>query len=205
MENIESEEIRSTQVENVEIIPKTKHLCWLYENDEDRLSVVAPFLVAALSRRKQCLLVVSKAVREKIFLDLVQGDVNVARYQEIEQMIHTEPEELFFNGGVFDIDVVMHRLSAAFDEAQAKGWEGLAVVTDPSEILNRVSDEDWLALEFRSDYECSTRPCMMLCLYDQRRVSATLLAAMIKVHPVIGLGNALARNPFYASPTMRTS
>src|SRR4030067_3466476 len=99
MENIEPDEIKSTQVENVEIIPKTKHLCWLYENDEDRLSVVAPFLVAALSRRKQCLLVVTKAVREGTFLDLIQGDVNVARYQEIEQMIHIEPEEVLFNGG----------------------------------------------------------------------------------------------------------
>lgn len=205
MENIESEEIRAPEVDNVEIIPKTKHLCWFYESDEDRLSVVEPFLVAALSRRKQCLLVVPDAVKEAIFLDLTQGDVNVRRYQEIEQMIHVEPEEFFLNGGILDIDIIMHRLSEAFGRAQAKGWEGLAIVTDPSEMLDRVKDEDWLALEFRADYECYTRPCMILCLYDQRRVSGRLLTAMIKVHPVIGLGSTLARNPFYASPTLHTS
>ncbi len=205
MEEIGPEAIGTAPVENVDIIKKTKHLCWLYESEADRLAVVAPFVVAALARRRQCLLVVPESVREEIYLELSQGDVNVSRYAETGQIIHVEPEEMLFGGGAFDIDVVMHRLAEAFDATEAQGWEGLAVVTDASEMLERVGDDDWLALEFQADYVCSTRPCMMLCLYDQRRISAKLLASMIKAHPVIGLGSALAKNPFYAEPAMKTS
>jgi len=205
MEDFELEQLKEQEITNLEIIPKTKHLCWLYENDEDRLGVVEPFLVAALSRRKQCMLVVPEPVKEAIYADLTAGDVNVKRYQDIEQLVHIEPEEVFFQGGSLDTDVVVHAVLTALAQAQAKGWEGLAIVTDASLVLGRARDEEWLALEFRMDYECYTKPCTMLCLYDQRLASGRLLTAMIKVHPVIGLGNVLARNPFYSSPTLHTS
>lgn len=205
MENFELEELKEKEITNLEIIPKTKHLCWLYESDEDRLGVVEPFLVAALSRRKRCLLVVPAAVRDEIYTDLTQGDVNVKRYQDTEQMLHVEPQEMFFQGGPLDTDVVVRNMLAALAKAQADGWAGLAIVIDTSLVLGQAKDEDWLALEFRMDYECYAKPCTMLCLYDQRLASGKLLTSMIKVHPVIGLGNTLARNPFYSTPTLHTS
>lgn len=193
------------EVENIEIVPKTKHLCWIYENDDDRLNVAGPYLLSALVKRKQCLLVLPDDVVKKLLEEAVAADVNVARYQETGQLVTLTPEEMFLEKGVLNADLVIDRLQKATDNAQAKGWVGISIVTDPSSVLERSGEKEWLALEFRADYECSSRACTMLCLYDQRRISGAFLTSIIKVHPVIGLGNTLARNPFYVDQPVSAS
>ena len=202
---IEFGQAQSERIESLEIIPEAKHLCWFYATDEERVSVVGQFLTEALIRRKQCLLIVSDDVKDQIFAVLKESEHNVGRYLESEQIISVEPEEFFFGQVGFDIDVIIHRFGKALKDAGNKGWAGLALVCDPSQVLGRASDEDWLSLEFRADFECSTKSCTMLCLYDQRRISGELLASLIKVHPIIGLGKSIARNPFYITKTGLTS
>lgn len=193
------------EVENVEVITQTKHLCWIYASDDDRLKIVEPYLVSALSRQRQCLLVLPEDATKSILNELVAADMNVDRYQETGQLVTVRPEALLLDAGRLDNDVAINRLLTAISDALEKGWQGAALVTDPSELLDRAGEDDWLALEFRADYECSTRPCTMLCLYDQRLISGSFLTNLIKVHPVIGLGDSLARNPFYVEQQGMTS
>ncbi len=202
---IESEQAQSERIESLEIIPDAKHLCWFYATDEERVSVVGQFLTEALIRRKQCLLIVSGDIKDQILAVLKESEHNVTRYLETEQIISVEPDEFYFGQAGFDIDVIIHRFGKALKAAGNQGWEGLTVVSDPSQVLSRASDGDWLSLEFRADFECSTKSCTMLCLYDQRLISGALLAGLIKAHPIIGLGKSIARNPFYITKTGLTS
>lgn len=82
---------------------------------------------------------------------------------------------------------------------QRKPDGGLAVVSDASGLIERAREDDWAAWEFHADFECYTKRCTMLCLYDMRKISALLLATLIKSHPVVGLGNSIARNPFHVA------
>lgn len=196
---------RQPEIESLELIPKTKHLCWIYETDESRFLVVEPYLISCLAKRKRCVLSVPKAAAKLILDGLVKEDINVKRYQESGQLVIIDPKEMFFATDRLDVDVVMHGLNQNISDALAQGWQGLAVVSDASELLDKASEQDWLALEFRADFECYTKPCTLLCLYDARLASGTLLAAMIKAHPVIGLGQTLAHNPFYMAKTMHSA
>ncbi len=57
----------SDWVESLGLIPKAKHLCWLYRADEERITIVNQFLGEALARKKQCLLVVTEDIKKQIF------------------------------------------------------------------------------------------------------------------------------------------
>lgn len=183
-----------------ELHADSHHLCWIYENDGDRARVVKPYLISHLARRNQCLLVVPKVVVDEIIESLRNDNFDVDHYLESGQLITMEPEALFFSGGPFDVDVIMHRMEEARRVAIAAGWHRLAAVVDASELLDRAEDHDWLAVEFRTDFECMAQPCSVLCLFDARKASGTFIASVIKVHPVIGLGRGFAHNPFYGQP-----
>jgi len=205
MEIYEVDQTGPDQVESFEIAYKSKHLCWIYASEDDRLGIVEPFIIASLTRRKQCMLVVPEKVSDLILDKLKKRDLNIERYLNTGQIMTMDPEEYFFTAGELDIDAVAKKLKEALALARQKAWQGLAIVVDASELLGRAKDEDWLGLEFRADHECRTEPCVVLCLYDQHLISGAFLASMIKTHPVIGLGGSLARNPFYVTPTAQTS
>ena len=159
-------------VESLEIVPKARHLCWLYEADEERLTIVNEFLGEALARKKQCLLVLTEDIKKQILERLKEQNLNVGQYLLTEQIIALEPDDLFFSENGWDIDLLVSRLGDVFKTAKKKGWEGLAVVSDASDSIERASDEDWAAWEFHADFECYTRRCTMLCLYDLRKISS---------------------------------
>ena len=98
-------------VESPETIQKSRHLCWLYETDKERLATINLFLGEALARRKQCLLVVTEAVREQILVTVQELNLNFGQYLRTEQIISIEPENFFFSEGRWDIDQLVSRYS----------------------------------------------------------------------------------------------
>ncbi len=191
-------------LEQNELPLDSNHLSWIYENEADQIAVVKPYMLAHLAQRHQCLLVVPKKVASAVRDACRQDDIQIDRYEDSGQLIVVDPEDLFFADGPFDIDVILHRMQSAWTQAIAAGWERLAVAGDPSGLLDRAKERDWLDLEFRIDYECLTQPCSVLCIYDARQASGTFITQIIKAHPVVGLGRGLARNPFYGGQTKET-
>ncbi len=189
--------LEEDQLSEAELIGNSNHLCWVYDNDDDQLAIMKPFVLSHLMERHKCLLVVPKEVAAGLYDALRKDDFNVERYIDSGQLSAVDPADLFFAGGPFDVDVILHRMQVAWTEAISEGWRRLAVVSDPSTVLEGADDRDWLALEFRTDFECLTQPCSMLCLYDAREASGAFITQIIKVHPVVGLGRGVARNPFY--------
>lgn len=197
--------ITDDAVESENLIPNSNHLCWVFDNDEDKVSVIKPFVLAHLFQRHRCLLVLPKETVDEVFAAIGEEDFNIESAMKSGQLQVMEPVDLFFAGGPFDIDVILHRMQSAWGAAISDGWERLAVVSDPSKLLGRADERDWLALEFRTDFECMTQPCSMLCVYDAREASGSFITQVIKAHPVVGLGRGLARNPFYGPQAQETS
>ena len=197
--------ITKDTLEEEDLIPNASHLCWVYDNDDDKVAVMKPFVLSHLVQRHRCLLVLPKETVDEIFESMREDDFNVGPYVKSGQLAAMEPKDLFFAGGPFDVDVILHRMRSAWEAAISDGWERLAVVSDPSALLDKADERDWLALEFRVDFECLTQPCSMLCVYDARQASGSFITKVIKAHPVVGLGRGLARNPFYGRQAQETS
>ena len=191
------------QPENEDIITKAKHLCWIYEQESALPYIIEPFIKANLTAQRRCLLAVPESTWDLTVEGLEGAGGDVKKYIDGNQLIVEEPEKFFFTSGRFDIDLIINRLDRALADALAKSWRGLAVVTDASLLLDKAEEVDWAAYEFRVNFESLTRPLVMLCLYDARRLSGSLLTAMIKTHPVVGMGKSLALNPFYADTQIK--
>jgi hypothetical protein len=185
------------ETKNDGIITKTKHLCWIYQEQSELPLIIDPFLTVNLSAQKRCLLAVPESTWDAAVVAMEMAGVKIDAYVDRHQVLTQTPEEFFLTGGEFDIDFIVNRLERALADALAQGWRGLSVITDASPLLGRAQEADWAAYEFRINYICASRPCMMLCLYDAAGLSGTLMTTIIKSHPVVGMGENLALNPFY--------
>jgi hypothetical protein len=188
----------------MELITKTKHLCWIYQGDSEPPQIIEPFLTVNLASQKRCLLAVPERTWDAAAAALTEAGLNVAKYVNNRQLIAETPERFFLSAGRFDADFIIARLEHALGEALSQGWRGLAVITDASSLIGVAQESDWAAYEFRVNHSCADKPCMMLCLYNASALSGTLMTTIIKSHPVVGMGEELALNPFYRSaPTVQ--
>ena len=125
-----------------DLIPNTNHLCWVYDNDDDKVAVIKPFILSHLVQRHRCLLVLPREIVDEVFESMREDDLNVDSYVKTGQLVAMEPEDLFFAGGPFDVDVILHRVQSAWEAALSDGWERLATVSDPSTLLDKADERD---------------------------------------------------------------
>ena len=176
----------------------TKHLCWIYHDDTQRLAVAQPLLLSSLVRRLRCIVMTSKAMADQIRRELEEEDVNVARHLDTGQLTFIPPEEFLLTEGFFDLEAAMARLDNSLKQSIKDGWSGLMLISDASHLAGKINEDDWIKFELQMEYHCSTKPCIMLCMVDDRLATGSLVASLIKVHPVIGFGENLIKNPYFA-------
>lgn len=179
---------------------KTKHFSWIYNTDNQRDSVSIPLIAHNLSNLKRCLVVVSDQHEDTIIEKLVAMDIDVEKHISSDQLKFMRPEKFLFVDGEIDENSVLERFQLVIDNAIDRGWRGILFVNDSSHLLGDVDISRWLSIESRLDQKCTENPCTLLCLFDDRQISGSLVAAVIKIHPAVGIGDDIVRNPFYVGP-----
>ncbi len=185
------------------LVESLSHLCWVYANESEQLDAFEPSVIQALLEHKQCLMALPKDIWEKAALRLAVENIDIPGYVDNGQIVYTTPQEILFSDDELDVDIIIGRLQAACRRARAQGWAGLSVVLDASDFIEKADISKWLDYELRTDYECSLGSCVMLCMYDSRRLTGELLAMIVKSHPIIGMGSGLKINPFYMQNNSR--
>ena len=179
---------------------KTKHFSWIYNTDNQSDSVSIPLIAHNLANMKFCLVTVSDQNQNRIIEKLVAMDIDVEKYISTDQLRFVKPESFLLQDGEIDKDVIIERFQSTIDESAKQEWRGVLVVNDSSQLLKDIDIPLFLYIENRLDQKCADNPCTLLCLFDDRLVSGSLVAAVIKVHPAVGLGDDIVRNPFYVGP-----
>ena len=175
----------------------TSHFSWIYNTDRQRDTISIPMIAHALTNMKYCLVAVEETRRDVIIEKLVSLDIDVEKYISSDQLRFIKPESLLFLDGKIDKDAILERFQSAIDEAIKQEWRGMLAVNDASHLLQDVDIPLWLDIESHLDQKCADKQCTLLCLYDDRLVSGSLVTSIIKIHPAVGIGEDIVINPFY--------
>lgn len=179
-----------------------KHLAWVYSDEPERMHVSVPFVKYALSQRGRCLIVGSTELNDRLKETLEASGVNVSAYTKKDELLFLSPADIGMVKGSFDPETLLHEVKRHIRIATNEGWQGLYLTADCSTLLGFIEDEDeWIQFEGLLEQQLFNDPVKVLCQYDSRATSGHVLATILKIHPVIGLGNSLGTNPFYADPS----
>ena len=175
-------------------VAKGAHIAHFFRGDQERLTVLIPFISAGLESADECVLVTEASASTSVTVHLRESGVDVDAALASGQL-------LISNGGS-----QVEEMSAMFDEviskASSAGREVIRIAGDMTWALSKMPTAEKL-LEWEAFYDryVGTRADFVaLCQYDHTRFGGSAIMCALQTHPLSIIGNVVQENPFYRDP-----
>lgn len=181
--------------------PEGTHICYLYNDDEERRRILPLFARHALLDHdcfKYIADVTDGAGLARVTDELGLDSTERGLLRRIE--ILTANEGYFPDGG-FDPDTMLARLRATYEQCLDAGFAGARITGEMCWALRGIPGADRiLECESRINDLVREAPVTVMCQYDLRQFDGATMFDIMSVHPVIIVGGHILRNPFYRHP-----
>jgi anti-anti-sigma factor len=176
------------------------HLCAIFESQEERFSVVVPFIRIGLERKEKCVYVAGGQNIVPVQEALRADGVDVEQAIRSGALTITTKEAVYFKGGYFDAERMFAFWKEASGQARADGFSALRATGEVDWLQEGAPGlERWMEYESRVTDTFSRNNCMALCQYDRRSCSPAEILDVIRTHPIVIYGSTVCRN-FYHVP-----
>ncbi|MFC2077035.1 MEDS domain-containing protein [candidate division KSB1 bacterium] len=179
-----------------------KHLCFLYDRDEDHRSFSTAYMRLGLERGEKVLYITDARPADAIFDYLRNDGLEIEPYIHSGQLTVLSSHDVYMKDGVFDPDKMIAQVEAATDQALAEGYSALRATGEMSWALTGMSGSERL-IEYESklnDYFPESK-CLAVCQYDRRLFKPELLLNVLSTHPGVIVGSGVYENSFYMPPS----
>jgi DcmR-like sensory protein len=182
-------------------LPRGSHICYLFDDDRERLLVVARFLEAGVRAGEKLIYGVDTMTPEDLRARLAQLSTELAPPHALVAIRSTD---IYFRGGRFLPRDMLGLMRSFAEEAVAHGWTGGRGSTEAwrlaaRERIERVIDYE-IALTSALRSIASRTPFTALCQYDMRSLSGAGIMDLLAVHPYMILRGQIMENPFFVEP-----
>ncbi len=175
-------------------VAKGAHIAHFFRGDEERMTVLAPFLQSGLEAGDQCVLVTEESARPSIYDRLKELGVDVDGALSSGQLVVSE-------GGRHK-DEMSSMFEAIISSAEAAGRETIRIGGDMTWALGKMPTSEKL-LEWEAFYGKYVGPrasFLAMCQYDHSRFGGNAIMCALETHPLSIIGNIVQENPFYREP-----
>lgn len=180
--SVSKDKFRDTGIALIGNVSWPKHLCQFYQDRDDLLDVIVPYMKAGLENNEKCVWVTSDPITVDIAREAmtasVPGFTDFENSDQIEIFPHTD---WYLKGGVFDFHRVLNDWQEKLDDALAAGHEGMRVTGNTAWL----EKDDWAAF---NEYEHAINDAikdgkiLVLCTYSLDECSSTEILDVISSH-----------------------
>lgn len=178
--------------------PEGTHICYLYNDDEERRRILPLFARHALLDHESfdyLADVPTQADLPRVMaeLDLARAGRGLARQVEI-----ATTQEGYYPDGRFQPDEMLARLRDKYAQCRAAGLAGARFAGEMDWALRGIPGaERVIECEARINDLVEEAPITVMCQYDMRKFDGAMMFDVMSVHPVLVMGGHVLRNPFY--------
>ncbi|MBI5832756.1 MAG: MEDS domain-containing protein [Armatimonadetes bacterium] len=184
-----------------EMFPEGLHICYLYNDERERLRVMSQFLGSGLAAGEKVMYLVD-AMTPAEMLDSLEGLGVDARACEGALTV-AEAESAYCPTGTFEAEPMLDTIRDYYTDAVfEQGYAGARVAGETGWCLveGRLDLASMMVYESRVNSLLSDYPCTACCQYDTRCFSGEEIMGVLTVHPVMIVRGQLVRNPYYVAP-----
>ena len=183
-------------------IESGSHICVVYDNRDQLMEVLVPFITCGLDNRELCVVVGDDALMEQVRRALNQRGMNPDRYVIGGQLLFLTAVEHYYAESRFNVQRLIRAVDDLMQLVASQGFQGARVAGDNTPVMDHVIESlgDWVQYEARLNVGLRGKPVVALCLYDQRRTPGQVMTTMLKTHPLVVMDGILHENPFYQEP-----
>jgi PAS domain S-box-containing protein len=177
------------------------HLCSIYENQQDHLSVAIPFIRIGLERREKCIYVADDGTIGDIGKAMQSDGIDVDRATASGALALVTKEDAYLKHGCFDPDRMFNFWKEAAQAAMNEGFSALRTTGETDWILRKFAGlERWLDYESRLTHTLTESNCFALCQYDRRKLAPEIILNVIRTHPSVIYRGTVSKNSYYVPP-----
>jgi hypothetical protein len=159
------------------------HICLFYRSQRELLATLAPYVQLGLERNERCFCVHSPEVRNQLVAELEADGIQAERFIERGALVLMDPQQIYFDCGRFDPEVMTSLLTSAIREAVQQGFSGFRAAGDMRWALEEKPGCDRV-LEYEALMErfYPGKPAVGLCSYSVEHFPPEKLEQVLSVH-----------------------
>jgi PAS domain S-box-containing protein len=179
------------------------HACAINNTPAEQLHAVVTFFHAGLERDARCMYLADPVSAEQMLQSLRARGIDTNALLDRGALILVTSREAFVHDRHFDptARLLLHQTMAA--EARAQGFSRVRIAGDGNwELGDDVGTTRFFEFESRLNDIEPDMDVAFLCLYDGRGSQPEVLRDVLRIHPVVIIGEQLHDNPYY-DPTIQ--
>jgi hypothetical protein len=177
------------------------HICGFFDDPEQQLEVMVPFLAQGLRAKQRCVWVGPPASCERFRNHLGRIGGDLPTLEASGQLVIISEVEFYLEEGMFEPTRSLQLMRTLLADGIAQGYDTMRLVTDiPWTHERRLDPETWEAYEVRLNEEQAGLPVVSVCQYDRRQVTGGIIVAALRTHRFVIMDGELHANPFYVPP-----
>ncbi len=182
------------------------HMCNIYRNKEEQLSILSLFMSLGIKKNEKCLYIVDDRTKEEIVDAFKREGFNVEEWRKSDQFVFMTKSESYLKNGYFDPHKMIRLLENAQNEALEEGYAGLRLTGEMTWFFS-----DMPGVERLMEYESKLNEFLpdskvvALCQYNEKKFSPEILVDVIRTHPYVIIYDDLHWNPYYMPPSLFTA
>lgn len=181
-----------------ELYPEGTHICYLYNDEEERRRILPLFARHALLEHESFDYIADVSSPEDLPRAMLERDLVRATRGLPGQIQMATSEQGYYPDGRFDPDAMLARLRAKYQQCLAQGLAGARFTGEMDWALRGIPGTDRIIeCESRINELVKEAPVTVMCQYDMRKFDGATMFEVMNVHPVMVVGGHVLRNPFY--------
>jgi hypothetical protein len=186
---------------SVEALAPGDHACLTFSDPDERLDIVAAFVLDGLARSSRVLCLTESIAPEQFAVELSERGVPVAEAVPANQLTIHGSEQSWLAGGELTATNVIELLGRSLDEAARDGYAGLRVTADMCWVNRPMAAAEQLPV-FETEVAklFGDGRLTAICQYDREVFDAVTLAFAARSHP-----RAVAATVYYEDAILRVT
>ncbi|MFW6040224.1 MAG: MEDS domain-containing protein [Thermoplasmatota archaeon] len=177
------------------------HMCCIYRNKEEQLSILAYFISLGLDKWEKCIYIVDDRTKQEVISALKKIDIDIDKYVNKGQLEFLTKKESYLKGDYFDPDEMIELLKKAEEQALSEGYMGLRVTGEMTWCFSDLpGTEKLLEYEMKLNDFLPNSKTIAICQYNEKRFSPEILLEVIHTHPKVILYDSIHENQYYQPP-----
>ncbi|MDD3581903.1 MAG: PAS domain S-box protein [Desulfobacca sp.] len=179
-----------------------EHLGLIYEQSDEILEVVIPFLQSGWERGEQCLYIVATGDESNVLNALREGGLEVDAALDTGALVLASAATVGYQDGHFDPDRMIAFLEDAATAAQTSGYKALRITGEIFwEANNNLKSERLLAYQNRLNRFFAHHQALGIFYYHRRHFPPEIWFSLMATHPQVIYRGRVCKNIYYVPPS----
>ena len=175
------------------------HICTIFENREQQMEVMVPFVVQGLRAEQRCVWASPKSAAELFRRRLAEAGADLPTLEASGQLLIIPDTDYYLSDGVFVLERTLELAKTLYEDSLRQGYTAIRAAGDCSWAAEAPVDvELWEKYEREFGEQIAGKPAVVVCQYNMRQFPRAHVLAALRTHPIVILGETVCRNPLFS-------